>query len=320
MATVVTPPAESAPAEPQPNFDIESWTSEQRDAWEETGSVPQSSPAESTPATPAGAAKADEPVTESAPATTQEHSRGKGADERKAQLNAEIQDLLKQRAELRAAVSKPVVAPASTAKEPKPERPVKPTFGDTVGETWEQFEVRTDAYHENLADYRAKEVLRTDREAREKERREADTQTANRVIEDNWKARQDAERTVNPAYDASLETFAKAKISPVIDGFLLDSDQGPKMVHYFASNLDKLADIAAMPPYKAARELVKIELSLTSGKAPVTPITKAPKPDVDITASRGNPNDPRTAAIEAGDFAAYQEIENRRDVQRRRGA
>ena len=330
MATVVTPPAASAPAEPLPNFSPETYTPEQHAEWMNKGTIPQSNPAESTPAkTPAGTAKADEPAAASATAPTQEH-KGKGADARKAELNAEIQDLLKKRAELRAEVDGKtgVTAEPPTAKpkEPKLEKPKAPVFGEDGhdGENWQQFEARREAHTEALAEYKAKEVLRADREQREKERLEADTKAANQAIEESWKARLETAQAKHA--DFAEVAFSKdVQISPVMDGFILDSDIGPEILYYFGSHVDEANAIAAMPPYKAARALAKIESGLgePSGespkpKTPVTPITKAAKPATDLRATQSAPTDERAAAIEANDVTRFIEIENAKTVAKRK--
>lgn len=292
----------------------------------EKGTVPQSKPAESTPATQAGAPSGDKPAAESAPAS-QEHN-GKGADARKAQLNAEIQDLLKKRADLRAEVEpkKDATAASSPAgKTPKLEKPVKPVFGEIGhdGETWDQYEARRDTFTAALIKYEANELIVADREKRESERLESDTKAANKVIEDGWNERVTAVKSKHADW-AEVALSKDYVVSPVMDGFILDSDVGPEMLYYFGTHLDEANAIALMSPYKAARALHKIEISLVepaaepAKRAPVTPITKAAKPAIDLKATNGAAVDLVRKAVDDDDFTAFAEEQNRRDVARRK--
>lgn len=340
MATTVVNAAASAPADqPTPNFNPETFTPEEHAAWMDKGTVPtvpaekpdQAKPADTPPAPPAGAARADEPATESAPVKTQEH-KGKGADARKAELNAEIQELLKKRNELRAEVQPKPDAKPDPSPAAKLEKPVKPVFGEKPDETWDQFEARQDAYHEALAEYKAKQILADERAANEKARKDAETAEANKALEESWKERVSAAESKHADF-AEVAFSETTPITPAMDGFILDSPVGPEILYRLGQNGSAEGKrIAALGPFAAVRELVKIEQSIaqslatataeappaTPVKAPVTPITRAAKPATDLRATQAAPVDPLKAAIEAGDYTAYAELANRRDIERRR--
>lgn len=358
MATDVAIPVESS--SPVPNFEPSTYTPEEHGTWMKTGKLPtskaESTPAketpksaESAPAEEAGAAEAAEVAPESATDPQQEKGKGKGADARKAQLAADIQESLDKRKTVqkewddfenwRKTKTDVAAAPAPAVKEAKVEKPVKPTFddpdfGDKDGETFEQFqkrrrELRADFETKN-AEYTEKLIqysLAEDRKANEKARMEAETQAANKKIEDAWQERVEAAKTTHADF-ADVAFSKEVPISAVMDGFVLDSEVGPEILYYLGKNVKEAKAIAAMPPYKAARALVSIEISLSktedSPKAdatpakPVVPITKAAKPATDLKATNAAPVDELKAAIEAGDSEKFNAIQNARDVERRK--
>lgn len=332
MATVVTPPAESAA--PAPNFEPSTYTTAEHTAWMEKGTIPESKPAASTPAKdPAGAEQSAEVVsTESATAAqpNQQEQKGRGAarnaDERKAELNAEIRDLLAQRNGLRAelAPKKDVAADPSPAKA-KLDKPAQPTWGEPghEGEEYKDFEARQYAHIGALARYEAAQLLQQERETAEQQRLAATTAEANRAIEESWNSRVEAAKSKHA--DFAEVAFSKdVPISPTMDGFVLDSDVGPEILYYLGQHVDEAKGIAAMPPYKAARALVKIESAIGDAApaqpktTPVQPITKAARPATDLRATQAAPVDEMKAAIEADDYTRYEQLANERDIARRK--
>ena len=326
MGTTVVTPAESAPAQPTPNFEPETWSGDQHSEWMRTGKVPPSKTAESTPQESAGAAKADEPAPESAPVTSQEH-KPKGFDARKDELNREIQTLLKQRNDLKREVEgRPGVnADSPTAKpEKKLEEPKAPTFGEAghENETWADFEGRQQAHTSSLVDYRVKRALQEEREANEKARKEADTKAANEAIERSWQERITATEADHADWREVIEG-SKLPISPTMDGFILDSEIGPKVLYHLCKNPDLAKQVFEMSPWKAGRKLIEIEAQLAGGKpnsqsAPEAPITKAAKPTTDLAARGGGVADPVKAAVEADDYTAFEAAQNAKVVARRK--
>ena len=302
----------AADSSPQPNFEPDTYTSAELDTWQATGKVP--SLAASTPATTddAGAAQADKTATASATVPTAD--KGKGAEARKAELHAEIQELLKQRATLKAtpdAPTAPSPAPKAVAK------PVKPVFGEKVGETWEQFETRKEVYDDEKVAY----ALSEDRKASENARREATTAVANKAIEDAWTERVEASKGVHADF-AEIAFSKDVPISPVMDGFVLDSEVGPEILYYLGGHTDEAKAIAAMAPYKAARALVAIEKSIGAAPAPkapaVIPPTKAARPATDLRATNAAPADEMRAAVEADDYTRFEAIQNAKTIARRK--
>jgi len=336
LASTVVNPADSTAAEP--NFDQSSWTGEQYENWQSTGQIPTSEPADSTPATPA--APTGETAADPAPASTEAHTPGKGAEARKAQLAREVQEALDRRKTVQsewdqfeawkkgksgATAASPTATPASESK-----KPTRPVFGESGhdSETFEQYEQRLESHQEALAEFKAKEILAADREEREKQRKEAETKAERERIVQSFEERKQAAiaalKVTPEAFDEVAFTD-KVPITATMDGFILDSDHGPRILYHLGQHPEQAVEIAAMTPYAQARALTKIELSFASeaaptsgGKAPVAPITKAARPATDLKATSSAPVDALKAAIEADDYATYEAEANRRDVERRK--
>ncbi len=311
MSDVATPVESSAPApEAVHNFEPSTYTPAEYATYMEKGELPKAK------AAPPPAKEVVAPESAAGPQQQDKKERvpDRGAEARIRELAAEVKALKE------AAGKKDVSAEPSTA--PKVERPVKPVFGESghESETVDAFEARQEAHVQALVKYE----LAQERAANEKARLEADTKAANETIENAWNERVEAAKSKHSDY-AEVAFSKDLPISPVMDGFILDSDVGPEILYYLGGHLDEGKAIAAMPPYKATRALVKIETAL-SGEAPapakapvVAPITKAARPAPHLAATNAAPADERRAAIEADDFTRFNEIENQRLLARKRG-
>ena len=293
---------------------IESWTSAQRDKWLETGKVPEGK----TPTTEASAPSPDASETRPASETgkTKEAPKPKGAAERKQELAQEIQDLLRQRADLRQEVAAGKTGETKTAppaerpeavKTTKLEKPVAPKAADF--DTWEKYEQALAEYPEKLTDYKLAMARAEQVEATE----QAKVAEANRVIEQGWKTKV-AQFTIGHADFAEVGLSKELPINATMDGFILDSPIGPAILYHLGSDLNEARRIAALGPYATARELTRIEDSL-SGKTQASTIktTKAPRPPTELGGKNTAPEDDAAAALAAGDFTRYTRLMNARD-------
>jgi hypothetical protein len=280
-----------------------------------TGKVPDVKPA----ADPSPAAK-EVVAPESAAGSQQQEDKELGKAG-----NARIRELLAENKALKAAAAPPkqdvkVSSPAAREVKAAP----MPEFGEKghEDETFPQFEARK-------LEHVVQTALATDRAAREKERQEADTAASKKAVEDDWNARVEAtaiELKMN-VDEFRAKAFSKEiPINDATDGFILDSDIGPKVLHYLASHVDEAKTIAALPAYKAVRALHLIEQSLAGeAHAPekkipaVVPINSAPRPETNLKATGGAVVDERKAAIEAGDVKRFNEIEDAKLRARKRG-
>lgn len=306
VAVVVEP---SATPEVTQNFEPETFTPAQHTEWMKTGKVPDAKPA-------ADPSPVEKQVVVPESATTQQQGEkelGKAGQARIRELAAKVKEL---EAKLAPAV-KTESAPVKAAKAAP-----MPVFGEKghEDETFGDFEARK-------LEHVVQTALAMDRAEREKERVEASTAAAKKAVEDAW-----SERVTAAAGELKMsvdEFKAKAfskdvPISDTMDQFILDSDIGPKVLHYFSDHVDEAKAIASMPAWKAARALIAIEQSLSveapeKKVAPVVPITKAARPAPDLNAKSGAPVDELKAAVEAGDMKRFNELEDAKLLARRRG-
>ncbi len=313
--TAVTAESTTAAVADNRNFEPETYTPAEHKAFMDTGKVPDVKLA----ADPSPAAKEKQVVApESAAGVKQDAEKelGEAGKARIRELAAEVKELKAKLA--------PVVKAESTPAKPAKAAPM-PVFGEKghEDETFGKFE-------ERKLEYVVQTALATDRAEREKERVEADTAAAKRAVEDAWKGRVEAAASELKLTVAEFEAKAFSKdvpISDTMDQFILDSDIGPKVLHYFADHVDEAKSIAALPAWKAARALITIEAALSSGEAttpekkvaPVVPITRAATPAPDLKATGGALVDELKAAVEAGDMKRFNEIQDARLKARKRG-
>jgi hypothetical protein len=326
LSTTVVNAAGSSSAEPQPNFDPATFTTEQHSEWMNTGKLPMLDPAAEVAEKPlAGAAKADEPAPESAPGFQQEH-KGKGADTRKAELNREIQDLLARRAELRAEVTpktdvKAAPSPAAVAEAPK--EPEAPVFGEKPDETWDQFEKRQHQYVKDLARFEAGQLLKADREQAAQTAKQAETAAAEAAVKETWSKRVGEAQTKHADY-AEVAFSESTPIPGVVHLFLMNSPLGAEVLYRLGENESAEGKrIAALPPGEAVVALAEIAAGLKVAdpkpkSAPVVPITKAARPGVDLKATQGATVDPTRDAIERNDVTAFFEARNAQTIAKRK--
>lgn len=309
-----TPAPEAAVVEaPTHNFDPATFTPKQYDVWMEKGTIPKVEGAES--ATAKATVVAPESATGIAAEPKEKGNRG---------AEARIRELVAENKALREAQGKTDVKaePSTAPKEPKVERPKAPKWGETghESETLEQYESRQQDHVEALVNFKMAE----ERQANEKRRLEAETAAANKAVEDGWNERRKAAEAKQSDW-AEVALSKELPISPVMDGFILDSEVGPEILYHLGSHLDEAKTIAAMSPYKAARALIAIERLIAEPAATpekkfaAPPITKAAKPATDLKATNGAPVNEVAAAVDANDFARFAELQNAKDIARRKG-
>lgn len=308
---------------------IETWTDAQRSAWLETGEPPK----------PAAPAAAEKPAAGEKPGTAPDSATGKQeqakpgrktAEGRKAELTAEIQDLLRKRAELRAEVDGKPGDKAAPPPEKKPsaEAPKEPKVEDF--DTYE-------AYIKALAKFEADQLFAERQQQQQKATSDAKVAEQNKAIEASWKQR--VNEAIAQHADFADVAFGQAiPINDTTDGFILDSPQGALILYKLGSDLELAGKIAAMTPYQTVRELVKLEAELSgsaaaaaktgdggsastaadkggaAGTAPKKKTTTAPPPATDLRATNTSAEDEADAAIAAGDFARYKRIMDARDT------
>ena len=153
---------------------------------------------------------------------------------------------------------------------PEPEAPKAPTL-ESVGYDEAKYTAAVLEYTRAEAARAAQEVIKTEREREQKENKAK-----------SFKAREleflaKTEDYQSKVYDPTLP------ITPAMVELIAESDQGPQLAYYLANNRDVTAQIAALPPVMAARELGKIEAKL-SQPPPVPVVSKAPAPPPKVDA------------------------------------
>jgi hypothetical protein len=330
-----------------------SMTADQRNAWLLKGEIPLAG--ETTEDSPPSAeetdtAKADGKTVEPAPASqpaTQEPKpnkqtaprKAKTAEDRKTELNQEIQELLTKRNQLHkevetgvtrtsppvaappvAAQPQPVVAqPQPAAQDPKP-TPAKKSDG-TKWKDWAEYETAKDEW-----------LIREGQRRATSEQHTRQIQAHAAQIGQSWKQRCDTAIADTEMTDFQKVAFnPKLPVSPTMHGFIVTSEVGPKILYHLGQNPQLALQIAESDPFSAARALSRLE-SEFGGKPAATPGGKAPasssahsapapkkpsrtpEPGPDLGARNSAPADEEEAAVRNDDVRQFMDIQLRKDL------
>lgn len=101
-------------------------------------------------------------------------------------------------------------------------------------------------------------------------------------------------------FDAVVSNPALAINAGMVE-FISDSDAGPDLAYFLGKNPEKAAEIAALSPIKAARELTRIEAELAHKPTPKT--SSAPAPITPV-GTRGS----APPSIANADFSEYKKL------------
>ena len=142
-----------------------------------------------------------------------------------------------------------------------------------------------DEYVEALADWKADQRVAESFKRRDAERSQAAEARAAEAKAQAWAERQSEFREATPDYDAVVGKSA-VQIAPHVVDTLLDSESGPELAYHLAKRPETVKRINALSPLSAARELGRIEATLSNPAAPqIKPASKAPAP---ITPARSS--------------------------------
>jgi hypothetical protein len=286
--------------------------------WRKTGDAPKDAAAESSPAEPVEQVASTEAV--AAPASEAgQPTKKKNAESRKQELQAEIDGLLKTRAQLRAEVSAPV--PAS-----RPDvQPVasSPTAAFPDYDTWStQQPAGSDLRYEV---YSAEFTLDV---AAKKAQAHHERQTYQAAV-------QEAE-AVKQAYLSQAQTFVTdhpdywTVVNPITSelqptpttealGNVIARTAAPtKLLYHLGTHREEFNRIVNLPPARAVYELGKLDAVLFGSSVPPVSRTSAPPPVDGLSTRAVAPVDDVDAALASGDFSRYKAAQNARDVAARR--
>lgn len=332
--------------------EVEELSTEQRDAWLESGDLPEKKSATKTPeassaskpaaATDEGAGKDPESGTGKKNKTEerfQELLRDRKAEkERGDRLEAELADLRKKLDG--GGDKKDDKKEASSAQEPKaPELPKRPRLADF--DTHEAYEDAMDAYEKERDEYPAKKAA-FDTWKASFEKNKADFEALNKRLKDHYTA-------VREKGKAIYEDFDKVGLGeiPVPEGesverYLRDSEpeMAAHLLQYFGLNTDHLKEINGMTQRQAIKALEVIEeliaAEVTGGSKAPAKTTKKKNPDDkpakrEVTQAKAPPRevggsgtaagDEEEEALrvfgETGDPTRYMQVANRRDAEKK---
>lgn len=316
-----------------------------RAAWQLTGDLPgesSSTDAASSPAEPAEQATstdarlpaASEPATSTSPVNKSRPN----ADTRKAELQADIEALVKQRNSLKAELAAPRpqappdVAPVSS--------PAPVTLADTMARpdlsqpalTEQAFFQRfPDATYGEFTGYSIRHALASVELER---RREAHAATHEQTVRSHgmtFAERLATARAANPALAIDPALLAHAPtltlpegVAPRVENAIaqevLTSDDPAALLEYWTAHPDEYQALLTInTPLELGKAIGRLELKLTGQTAmPTKPtvktVTSAPAPAQTLGSKPSAPADKVEAAIGRKDFRSYRDEMNRREV------
>jgi len=299
-------------------------------------------PAESSPAEPVEQAVS----TETSAAASEAAKPRKTGEDRAVELKAEIQELLKQRAALRAETApRPQVPRPAPASEPAPVAKEFPTYEEFTAVQGQEF-VPYEQYLREQAKYVARqewESLKAE-EFRHTESTRAAQDRQVRIL--SFNERMTAAKESDPEFDKSISDdvaqlptldavvrdekglrhrgngrYVKPGYVGLAEG-LLASDVAPQLMRHFSANpeqLHKLANLLTDQQKAALARLEgRIEAGLEKTKEPVQSVRKtvtdAPPPPTTLGGRSANPADPADAAVAANDVAAFRAARDRERI------
>ena len=114
-------------------------------------------------------------------------------------------------------------------------------------------------------------------------------------LRSDWEKRSQRLVKQNPGFNV-VEALQRVEPSPTMDGFFVDSPVGPELLNYFDENPEAADKIRELPPFKAVRELVRLEEELSNQVKGIKGKPSVVKPVAASTGRASAPAAPRTAA------------------------
>lgn len=150
----------------------------------------------------------------------------------------------------------------------------KPQEQDTKVKTLSDFEYDESKYQSYLFEETEKRAVA----AAEKRLKEQDEQASRQKVQAKFKQRIDEFSKTNPDFHEKVFHHANP-VSEAMREFFEDSEEGPAVALYLASNQTIAQEIARMPARYADRELVRIEAKLIADRAAAAKtVSTAPPP------------------------------------------
>lgn len=336
--------ADSSAAEASPAVSVESLTDAERAQWLQSGKMPEAKKAaeEEKPSSPkAGASETppaekqekeaakeepgkEEPQPESEKTSEtdtekkpDETPKRKGAEARKAELAADIQEHLRRRVELRNEVEalekkKAELAASPTATKEPPSKP-KPKAED--------FET-TEAFFEALADWKTEAgigaALQKEREERTRTEQKQKLDELNNKLQAGWRKKLEAAMKVHADFEpvtTSKELIERIPPGSVLDAAILHRPEGAEILYYFGKHPEELENVLALEaPLDQVFALAAIEQKIAQGRVPPRRVTEAPPPASETSGKATVEEDPVGEAIRKGDVSNYMRLMNQQEA------
>jgi hypothetical protein len=131
-------------------------------------------------------------------------------------------------------------------------------------------------YWEDLAEWKARETITTEKREQAKNDRE-------RALKETIRAHAERVKAISeeiPDYHDVLSSASDLSVNDLIRDTILESDQSARILYHLASHRDEVAELNDMSPQKALKYLGRLEAKLekTEPKVETKPETKAEKP------------------------------------------
>lgn len=300
------------------------WTSEQRERWNKTGEIPKPKQ-ESAPADKPEKTVAPDDAAEPGTAKRQEPTKRDKvtAEERKAQLNREIQDLVARRNAMKAEVESRDVKPEPKA-EPSPakatdaDEPKEPALSDF--KDYDEYEKSHRKWVRDFAKWSAEQAIQRFRQEQTQAEQQRQFQ---QQFEEGKKRYADFEEKVRPAAKALWEN--QQIIAPVKVA-IGNSELALDLMYVLGGDeaqFNQFLETAKTDPVKAIKYIGKVEDLIRAEQskakaapekkeAPVQPQPRAPKPPSEVGGRGSAAEDGLVAAARANDFRAFEAEQTRR--------
>jgi hypothetical protein len=158
--------------------------------------------------------------------------------------------------------------PVESGTRPKPNAKDLKADGTAKYADWEE-------YIDDLTDWKSEQkeakILDKVRQESKQTQEQQEAEKQGKAVMEIFVKRADASVAKHPdwkevVYDED-SPITQIQAGSVMDGFILDSEQGTELLYHLAKNPDDFTRIAALGPFAQARELHKIEMSLGDSSA-----------------------------------------------------
>ncbi len=303
---------------------------------ERLGKPLDAKPVESSPTEPAEQAAS----TDASAAASEAAKPRKTGEDRKVELEAEIKELLKQRAQLRQETqARPQASRPMPASEPAPVAKEFPTYEEYTSVQGQET-VPYEAYLREQAKYVARQEWESLRQT-ERQEAEAVQRTQERQARiSSFNERMTAAKESDPEFDKSISD--EVATLPTFDAVVQDdkglrhrgtgryvkpgwvflaekivaSDVAPQVMRHFSAHADELRRFAELLPDQQQAAFARLEGRLEAAQEKPQEkaqparktVTDAPKPPTTLGGRSASPADAEDAAVKAKDVGAFRRL------------